>query len=167
MTRTIVAGCLLLAGCASVVPPPGLGTKSPEESPTGGLAFTIEWRNAGEFRYERYELDADGTFRGGGGRKAMLHETEWTTTLDARAAGDLARIFRDLELTERAPAPGEAFSPGQEVEIFWWVPDRHGSWMVPGACPSLDPLHEACRGVNLDRFRDTLNALPEAGPRPR
>lgn len=164
MRDAFVVGCLLVAGCAAA-PPPGLGTRSPEESPTGGLAFTIEWRNADELRFERYELDADGTFRGGGGQKAMLHQTEWTTVLDARAAGDLARIFRDLGLTERAPSPGEAFSPGQVVEIAFWVPGRRGAWTVKGACPELDPLHEACRGLNLSRFRDALNALPEAGPR--
>jgi hypothetical protein len=160
------AACLLLAGCAAT-PPPGLGTMSPEDSPTGGLAFTLEWRDTKELRFERYELDADGTFRSGGGQRAMLHETEWKTSLDARAAGDLAKIFRDLELTERAPAPGEAAAPGREVEIAWWVPGRHGAWTVKGACPELDPLQEACRGINLVRFRDTLNALPEAGPRPR
>jgi hypothetical protein len=165
-TSLVISTLVVWTGCVAP-PPPGLGERSPAESPTGGLAFTIEWRNVDEFRYERYELDADGTFRGGGGKRAMLHETEWKTALDARAAGDLAKIFRDLGLIERAPAPGDALAPGESVEIAWWVPGRHGTWTVTGACPDLDPLHEACRGLNLGRFRDTLNALPEAGPRTR
>lgn len=162
----LAATAVIAAGCAAPSPP-GLGSRTPAESPTGGLAFTVEWRDVDEYRFERYELDADGTFRGGGGKRAMIHETEWKTSLDARAAGDLAQIFRDLELTERAPAPGDAPAAGRTVEITWWLPGRHGSWTVNGACPDLAPLHEACRGVNLGRFRDTLNSLPEAGPRPR
>jgi len=160
---------LACAFAACTAPPaPGLGTERGQvtlaDSPTGGFAFRIEWRDTIEFRFERFELDANGEFRTGGGQVAMLHGTDWGLRLSPSDAARLAALARGLPPIDGAALAVEP-TPGRMVELEWWSPGVHERRTFDGLAPALEPLRTECRALGLRRFRPVLDALPEAGPR--
>jgi hypothetical protein len=168
---------LSISGCAA---PVTVARAGDADSPTGGLSIVYFDRELSEQRHRRYELLADGTFRVGSGRAALLGNTDWEGRATQEQIDAILGAAREGGLFDGEPVCEPALVDGKET-IFTTIeiampndaPDRRPgrparfSYRLEGRCPSVLPLRAAFEDAARVRFDPQLNALPQPGLQPR
>ncbi|MBL9147380.1 MAG: hypothetical protein JNM94_01670 [Phycisphaerae bacterium] len=157
---------LALSGCTA----PMSVQAGDASSPTGGVAIVFQERDVDELRFRRYELDADGTLRIGGGRSAQRMTTDWTGTASAEQIASILSAARTANLESGEIAcqtdPNDQGEPVRTTIEYAW-PDGRRRLDLVGNCPSILPLRDVFESIGRARFQRHLDQLPEAGPQPR
>lgn len=142
------------------------GDPADATSPTHGVAILFEERNPPQSIFRRYELYPDGTFKVGGGKVALMHQTDWSGQPSAEEIAAILAAADAAQLAFGGPACEPALVDGSEsiyTTIEYASPSVNRSFALEGRCPSLTPLREAFERAALVRFKRQLDALPDAG----
>ncbi len=159
-------GCftLTIVGCAA--PMTMKAGDADATSPTRGVAILFEERNPPQSIFRRYELYPDGSLKVGGGKVALMHQTDWVGQPSAEEIAAILTAADGAQLASGGPACAPELVDGSEslfTTIEYASPAVSRSFALEGRCPSLAPLREAFERAALVRFKRQLDALPEAG----
>jgi hypothetical protein len=165
LAALLVAALLSLVGCNA----PMTVEAGDATSPTGGVAIVFQERDVDELRFRRYELDADGTLRIGGGRSAQRQTTDWTGTATAEQIASILQAAREANLEAGDVVchddPNDDGDPVRTTIEYAWPEGRRRHDLV-GDCPAILPLRTVFETIGRARFQRHLDQLPEAGPQP-
>jgi hypothetical protein len=158
----LAVACAALAGCASapIVPPHDPG------SPTGGVGLHLWYAQPATGQYQLFEVDADGSFRYGGGMEAFNRRTDWSGRLtDAEARAFRETVDRAGWLTAQDPARRDGESPLAECRLYAGGKTR--AFEIRGPDPAVKGLVDSLQAIANQRFERFLQRLPEAGTQVR
>lgn len=131
---------------------------------TEGRSLEYLWSVPSESRTAYYVVGTDGSFASSGGALARDRATTDRTTLDDEDVGTFLRLLDATDFARRPDAAGQG-EPLHELRVR--VDRSTHAFVVRGANPSIDALREWCASIALRKYRDVIDAQPEAGVRRR
>lgn len=151
---------LLLGACAAspIVPPEDPG------SPTRGMGLVLWWGRIDTRQYEYLVLYTDGSMDYAGGMKAFDRQPEWHGQVPPDVCGQVRAIVDQAGwMTAKDPNLHTEESPVAELVVS--NGDRKRDFTIRGPNESVIRIRELLSKVAQARFRQEMQALPEAGPR--
>lgn len=142
----------------------GCGPEVVRVDRTDGRKLEYLWSVPSEGRAAYYVVATDGAFTSSGGTLALDRGTSDRTTLSDDDVAEFVRLLEATSFRERSDASCKG-EPRHELRVR--VGGSTHAFEVCGADASLEALRTWCAAIALRKYRDVIDAQPEAGSRRR
>lgn len=142
----------------------GCGPDAVRADRTGGRTLEYLWSIPSERRAAFYLVSTDGSFASSGGSLALDRAASDRTTLSDADVGEFLQLLEGSGFRDRPDGSCDG-EPLHQVRVR--ADGATHAFEVCGIDASLEALRNWCASVALRKYRDVIDAQPEAGARRR